>query len=272
MAVIKGTYTIEKHFIGINKIPTLWFYRKQEKRKCAVISLHGWTGNKEGMLAHCLRMADAGFCSISVDARMHGDRLDPEFWGKFAENFPRTFFTIVVETAKDVKQIIDFLETRDDIDSDRIGMMGVSMGGFITLVATFLEKRIKASASVIGAANFPLFVERMVSLKVLPFKEKPMCEPDEETRKLYRDFDPLNNLEKFPPTALLLTGGSLDMFIPKEGIQGLYDALKPYYQNCKDRLKLRFFNIGHEYPPEMETEVINWFKKHLRKNKGNKEV
>ncbi|MBS7656916.1 prolyl oligopeptidase family serine peptidase [Candidatus Bathyarchaeota archaeon] len=267
MASIKGTYTIEKHFIGENKVPTLWFYHKTKKAKPVIILLHGWTGTKEGMLVNCLRIADKGFYSISVDARMHGDRLDPEFWGKFAENFPRTFFTIVVETAKDIKHIIDFLETRDDIDSTRIGIMGVSMGGFITLVATFLEKRIKASASVIGTANFPLFVERMLSLKVLPFKEKPMCEPDEETRKLYRDFDPLNNLEKFPPTALLLTGGLLDMFIPKEGIQGLYDALKPYYQNYTNRLKLKFFNVGHEYPPEMEAEVIKWFRNHLHKMK-----
>ncbi len=90
------------------------------------------------------------FCTISVDARMHGDRLDPEFWSKFAENFPRTFFTIVVETAKDISQIVDFLETRDDINPAKIGMMGVSMGGFITLVSAFLEKRLEAAVSVIG--------------------------------------------------------------------------------------------------------------------------
>jgi len=263
LIAIKGTYTIEKHFVGENKIPTLWFYHKTKKKKRIIISLHGWTGNKEGMLINCLKMADAGFCSISVDARMHGDRLDPEFWGKFAENFPRTFFTIVVETAKDISQIVDFLETREDVDSTRIGIMGVSMGGFITLVATFLEKRIKAAASVIGAANFPLFVERMVSLKVLPFKEKPMCQPDEETKKLYQSYDPLNNLEKFPPTALFLTGGLSDPFIPKEGIKSLYEALKPYYNTYRNRLKLNFFNVVHEYTQEMETEVIKWFKKHL---------
>jgi dipeptidyl aminopeptidase/acylaminoacyl peptidase len=152
---------------------------------------------------------------------------------------------------------------RDDVDPARIGVMGVSMGGFITLVAAFLEKRIKAAASVIGAANFPLFVERMVSLKVLPFKEKPMLQPDEETKKLYLNYDPLNNLEKFPPTALLLIGGLLDEFIPKEGIEALYEALKPYYGTHKNRLKMKFFDAGHSYTPEMEAEVIKWFREHL---------
>jgi cephalosporin-C deacetylase-like acetyl esterase len=263
LAVIKGTYTIEKHFVGKDKIPTLWFYHEARETKPVVIAIHGWTGNKEVMLINCLRMADAGFCTISVDARMHGDRLDPEFWGKIAENFPKTFFTIVVETAKDISQILDFLEMRDDVDPARIGVMGVSMGGFITLVAAFLEKRIKAAVSVIGAANFPLFIERIVSLKVLPFKEKPMLQPDEETKKLYQNYDPLNNLEKFPPAALLLIGGLMDEFILKEGIETLYEALKPYYNAYKDRLKLKFFDVGHIYTPEMEAEVIKWFREHL---------
>jgi len=263
LSEIVGTYTIEKHFVGENRIPILMFYHKQEEKMRAVICLHGWTGNKEGMLAHCLRLADAGFCSVAVDARMHGDRLDPEFWAKFAENFPRTFFTIVVETAKDLGEIVDFLETTELINPERIGVMGISMGGFITLVAATLEKRLKVAASVIGSANFPLFVKNMVSLKVLPFKEKPMYHPDEKTKKLYKIYDPLNNLDKFLPTALLLIGGSLDPFVPKDGITELYEALKPYYKSNPHRLKLKLYEVAHVYNLEMEAEVINWFNRNL---------
>lgn len=263
MSEIKGTYTIDRRLVGKDRIPTLSFYHEHEEPMRAVVCLHGWTGSKEGMLAHCLRMADAGFYSISVDARMHGERIDPQFWGKFAENFPHTFFTIVTDTAKDICQVVDSLETRPTVDSNRIGLMGVSMGGFVTLVATTLEKRIRASASVIGAANFPLFVERMVSLKVLPFKEKPMIKPDEETRKLYKTYDPLNNPEKFPPTALFLIGGSLDPFIPREGITELYEALKPHYGAHQHQLKMKLYEVAHAYTSEMETEVIRWFKTKL---------
>ena len=261
---ISGTYTIEKHFVGENKIPTLMFYHKQKEKLPAVICLHGWTGNKEGMLVHCLRLADAGFCSVSVDARMHGDRLDPEFWAKFAENFPRTFFTVVVETARDISQIVDFLEETSFINPDRIGVMGVSMGGFTTLVAVTFEKRLKAAVSVIGSANFPLFVKNMLSLRVLPFKEKPMYQPDEETKRLYEQYDPLNNLDKFPPTSLLLIGGSLDPYVPKEGIIELYEALKPYYETNPQNLKLKLYEVAHVYNSEMEAEVIKWFEAKLR--------
>ena len=260
---IKGTYTFEKRRIGKDRIPTLLFSHEREEPQRAVICLHGWTGNKESMLTHCLKMADAGFLSISIDARMHGERLDPEFWRKFGENFPRTFFSVVTNTAKDIIQVVDYLEARFGTCTGRIGLMGVSMGGFITLVAATLEKRLEAVASVIGTANFPLFIERMLSLKVFPFKEKPMSSPDEETRNLFESFDPMKRLSTIPPTAVLLIGGLQDPFIPKEGITQLYDALKPYYDDCPDRLKMHLYNVGHAYTAEMESEVIQWFDKHL---------
>jgi len=43
-----------------------------------------------------------------------------------------------------LKAIIDYLETRPDVDATRIGLMGISMGGWGTPRAASGEKRIKA--------------------------------------------------------------------------------------------------------------------------------
>jgi dienelactone hydrolase len=260
---IKGTYTFEKTLIGKDKIPAMVSFHKQEKPLPAVICLHGWTGSKEDMLQHCLRMADAGFIAVAIDARMHGERIDPAFWGKFADNFPLTFVSVVVETAQDIVQVVDFLEKRSDVNSSRLGLMGISMGGFTSLVAATLEKRLKAVASVLGAADFPLFVERMASLQVSPLAQQKMRHPNEETKKLFEIYDPINNLKKFPPTTLLLIGGSQDPYVPKEGITRLYEALEPYYAFDPEKIKIKLHNVGHEYTDEMEAELIQWFIKHL---------
>jgi len=260
---IKGTYTFEKTLIGNDKVPALVFFHKSEKPQPAVICLHGFTGNKENMLQHCLRMADAGFLAVAIDARMHGERLDPSFWNKMSENFPRTFFLVVSETAKDLTQVVDFLEERPDVDLSRLGLMGISMGAFISLIAVQLEKRVKTVASILGAGDFQLFVERISSQKVLPFEQQLMNHPNEETKKLVRKYNPLNNLKKFPPTSLLLMGGSQDPLIPREGITQLYGALEQYYALNPEKLKLRLFDVGHVYTEEMEAEVIQWFTEHL---------
>ena len=45
----------------------------------------------------------------------------------------------------DVMRTIDWIETRDDLDSDRVGCTGISGGGTITTFATALDPRIKAA-------------------------------------------------------------------------------------------------------------------------------
>jgi len=260
---IKGTYTIEKTFIGKDKIPTLVSFHEQKQPLPAVICLHGWSANKEGMLKHCLRTADAGFFAIAIDAQMHGERLDPAFWSKSAENFSHIFFSVVTETAKDLTQVVDFLEKRPEVDQNRLGLKGISMGAFISLIATQFEKRVKAVASILGAGDFQLFGEKVSSQKVLPSDQQLLNHLDEETERLIRKYDPLKHLRKFPPTALLLMGGSQDPLIPKEGIIQLYEELEPLYASNSENLKLKMYDVGHAYTEEMEAEVIQWLTEHL---------
>ncbi len=52
--------------------------------------------------------------------------------------------TALAETEHAVGAAIDYLETRNDIDADRIGVMGVSLGGYYAPRAAAFEPRIKA--------------------------------------------------------------------------------------------------------------------------------
>ena len=53
-----------------------------------------------------------------------------------------------------VKAVIDYVEMRDDLDSNRIGMWGVSLGGYYAPRATAFEKRIKACIALGGPFDF----------------------------------------------------------------------------------------------------------------------
>ncbi|HEY5624128.1 MAG TPA: prolyl oligopeptidase family serine peptidase, partial [Gammaproteobacteria bacterium] len=48
------------------------------------------------------------------------------------------------DTERYVSDLVDYLETRDDVDADRIGLRGVSMGGYSAPRAASGEPRIKA--------------------------------------------------------------------------------------------------------------------------------
>ncbi len=60
-------------------------------------------------------------------------------------------FPICPEYEKPVKAVVDFLETRSDIDPQRIGVWGVSLGGYYAPRAAAFEKRLKACVALSGA-------------------------------------------------------------------------------------------------------------------------
>jgi dienelactone hydrolase len=44
----------------------------------------------------------------------------------------------------DTKRLVDYLESRPDVDASRLGMMGISGGGMLTFFTTALDERVKA--------------------------------------------------------------------------------------------------------------------------------
>jgi dienelactone hydrolase len=56
------------------------------------------------------------------------------------------------ETA--VKAVIDYVETRDDLDASRTGLWGVSLGGYYAPRAAAFEKRIRACIALSGPFDF----------------------------------------------------------------------------------------------------------------------
>ena len=59
-------------------------------------------------------------------------------------------FGLCPEYEQPVKAVIDYLETRGDVDLARIGIWGVSLGGYFAPRAAAFEKRIRACVALSG--------------------------------------------------------------------------------------------------------------------------
>ena len=106
-----------------------------------------------------LQMAREGFVTLAPDLRGFGERRDPYdpipnrdlcnvnfIKGALFGVYPMTLNIF------DFMRCIDYLETMDEVDPDRIGMMGLSQGGTMTCFTTAVEPRIKA-CDIIGYVN-----------------------------------------------------------------------------------------------------------------------
>ena len=97
-------------------------------------------------------MARAGYLTLSPDLRVFGERDDGgnPYPGRdkcnvhFLRGAMWGVYTLMLNIW-DMKCCVDYLQSRAEVDAERIGMMGLSQGGTMTTFATAAEPRIKCA-------------------------------------------------------------------------------------------------------------------------------
>lgn len=134
---------------------------------------------------------------------------------------------------KDVGRAIDYIETREDILSDKIGYFGWSWGGFLGGIIPAVEKRIKVIVLNVGGM---------------------------EATKTFPESDQINFLPRIHQPVLMLNG-KYDMYFP-------YETSQKYMYNFlgtpeKDK-KILVYDTGHLVPRiEIIKETLAWYDKYL---------
>jgi dienelactone hydrolase len=118
--------------------------------------------NKDGYQHDfAVQMAEAGIAAVAIEPMGFGCRRDP---ANMRRGLGKSSCQPVAGTALligqtilgwrvyDVMRTIDYIATRPELDPSRVGCMGISGGGTVTVFATALEPRIRA-ALVSGYLN-----------------------------------------------------------------------------------------------------------------------
>ena len=132
--------------------------------------------------------------------------------------------------------IIDFLEARDDVDSRRVALLGVSMGRYYVARAAACDKRVKACVVHYGCydvltdiyEHYPPIQDQMRWLVG--------ADSDQEARRALAEFTLKGRLEQIE-CPLLIIHGEDDLIIDPQGAQRIYDEAK-----CEK--ELRIFKSG----------------------------
>jgi 2,6-dihydroxypseudooxynicotine hydrolase len=112
-----------------------------------------------------------------------------------------------------VKAVIDYVETRKDLDSTRIGMWGVSLGGYYAPRATAFEKRIKACIALGGPFNWGAAWDGLPELTREAFRVRSHCKTQEEARKNAATLS-LEGIAQNITCPLYVVNGRLDRIVP----------------------------------------------------------
>ena len=118
-----------------------WWIPCDETRRPAVILVHGWGRNAERMLPYIAILRPMGYHLLAFDARHHGesDRDGHASMKKFSE---------------DIRAALEFLVGKPEVDADRVGVLGLSIGASAAIHAAAHDARLRAVVTV-GAFASP---------------------------------------------------------------------------------------------------------------------
>lgn len=149
---------------------------------------------------------------------------------------------------------VDYLLTRPEVDRNRIGCVGLSVGGYRSCHLAALDDRIKAAVVVGWMTSFPFQLHH----HVLNTIGHSMVVPG-----LYQHLDYADVASLAAPTALMVINGSKDTLFAPEGVQAAFNKLNACYEKAKapEKLCLRLFDTPHEFNSQMQAEAWAWLKR-----------
>jgi serine/threonine protein kinase len=163
--------------------------------------------------------------------------LYPVYTGTFERRIPpikgsRQFSEYVIHLVQDLMRSIDYLETRSDINTQKLAYYGYSWGGWLTPIILVVEERFKAGISIVGA---------------LQTTTRPEISPTNYVTRV--------------KTPILMLNGKHDLIYTYENfVKPMYDLLG----TPEEDKVLKLYDTDHFVPlNELIKETLAWLDRYL---------
>jgi uncharacterized protein len=186
-----------------------------------------------------------GFAVLRLDISDHGDRKEEVYEFDLTGTYKYWSRNVITQTVFDLRRAVDFIETREELDSKRIGYYGISLGGIIGTVFCGVEDRIKVPVIALAGGQLNLLYEE----KVL----------SEEAKDFVSIIEPLNFVGQISPRPFLMLNAENDEIVPPM-------MSKLLYKEAKDPKNIIWYNAKHRDVPldKVYQDGLNWYNIYLK--------
>jgi len=200
-------------------------------------------------------LTELGFCVLCIDHWVFGERHTVSESDEFKRMLwqGKCLWGMMVY---DSLRAVDYLCQRPEVETSKIGAIGMSMGSTMSWWVAALDARIKACADICCLTDFDALIEdgglnRHGIYYYVPSLLKYFSAGD------------INAL--IAPRAHLSIAGNLDNLTPLQGLYKIDQALKKEYEKlgATDKWKLNIYDIGHFETPEMRKDLLDFLEREL---------
>ena len=268
-------YTLERLVLdlnGIEPVPALLLLpEKRQTPAPALLYIH-WHGGmynlgKEQLLvggdaqpAYAPVCAEKGLVTLAIDSWCFGERKHEQNGRQGEEDA----FKLMLWRGRvlwgmmmfDEVRALDYLASRPEVDPQRLGALGMSMGSTKAWWLAALDLRVRLCLDVCCLTDF----EELIKNHNLQGHGIYYYVPS-----LLEHFQTAQINELIVPRARLSVNGRQDTLTPPAGVERVRDYLMPLYRKYgkEEDCRIELFECGHRELPEMRRLILEWMDKYL---------
>ncbi|MFO7565664.1 MAG: prolyl oligopeptidase family serine peptidase [Enhygromyxa sp.] len=153
----------------------------------------------------------------------------------------------------DVGAVLDWLEAQPDFDATRVGIYGVSYGGFLVLASLVAyPERFVAGCDVVGIANLVTFLENTRGYRQALRRPEYGDERDPAMRKIMLELSPLTHADRIE-APLFVAHGANDPRVPVSEAEQIVAALR---ERDKEVWTMLAPNEGHGFRQRINRDTF----------------
>jgi dienelactone hydrolase len=208
-------------------------------------------------LAYAAELAERGIVALAPDYPGFGDyKIDV-----YAEGY-------VSATMKGIwnhRRAVDVLQSLPEVDPERIGTIGHSLGGHNSLFVAAFEPRIKAVITSCGFNAFPKYFKgNLNGWSHKGYMPRIASEYGKDPKRMPFDFTEI--LGAIAPRPVFINAPKRDSNFEVTGVEDCVSAAQPVYEllGAKDALRPVYPDAGHEFPPEIRKQAYEFLEATFR--------
>jgi len=268
----RDKYLLEKLSLDINgfeEVPAYLIKPKVARERLPVIlynHAHGGDydlGKDELLLGnkglqkppYALMLSEAGYAALCIDMWAFGERSKNKESQLFKQMLWRgqVLWGMMVY---DSLRAVDYLCQRNDIDPNRIGTLGISMGSTMAWWIAALDVRIKVCIDLCGMTDYQALIETGGLDEHGLYYYVP---------GLLKQFTTSQINTLIAPRPHLSLAGNNDPLTPPSGLDRIDLELRKVYQslNASQAWQMKRYNCGHLETSDMRKEIVSFLKQWL---------
>jgi dipeptidyl aminopeptidase/acylaminoacyl peptidase len=216
------------------------------RNRAAIVLVHGTSADRSSLLLETRILTEAGFGVLALDLPGQGQSEGRTRWG--------------VPERQAISAAVDWLSARDEVDAQRIGGFGLSMGAYVLTQAAVLDRRLR-SVTLASSPN-DVVEQNWLASGAWGLLTQIPCYLALRMYGQSLDMLPKDVIGAIAPRAVFIVAGDLDTVAPKFMAQQLYAKAG----NPKELWILPGAHHGdyaHIAPLEYRTRLTDFFQRTL---------